>query len=372
MVSDPFHGRAQVPDAPLLCLSSLTHRRFIDDAIQVVGLPDGARIRLRYRKSYVAPHVLDMISKGEGKGLVVYCVLIGDEADGTDQYAPIRSGRITDLQREGEIVVLEISLGGYIADPHDRSWNSLAKTVPSLPEKIAGQVYRSGHFLQQLISKPAFLMPESKVEAWECAADAFFRIGADKVRIPFLYQMKLADDPCRDGLKGSGELRVESGSDVCWDIHVKSAPNHPDFSKPCGEVLIDLACAPLTMITSRRIRVDSRRDVRRMRARCGSGFRSIFGHLSIRVVEFTYPGEAGPPASKNGREETVLSRHDLPVKGGNFVPLAASSAAALAAGLAVLHPGQPWFLAPYIPALVGATVFLSLRLGFKDDGKLGK
>jgi hypothetical protein len=345
----------------ILCVTTLSHRRFVDDVVQVVGLPIGARLLLRYRKRYVAPELWTAAKEQhsiEWHALVV----LGAHVNGVDCYEPLRVGRVSRLVISGEILTLDIALGGYAADG-SYVWPQIAQMAKNLPATLSGHGARLGHYAQGLATCPSNVIVDESVEGWERAADAFFPLDTE-LCTPFLFMME-GDSSVFRRYRESGELVIESGAKLIWSIHTKCAPQIKGIKNPLGEVLFDIACPPMRMITSRRVRVDSRRDVKQMQLASEAVFRTVPGHLSVKVITFHDKANDGvQPASE--RELITLSRHDIPVQAGRVLPTVASLAAAVAASAALMDGSgfQDW-VNHAIAGCAGILVFLSLRYGFR-------
>ncbi|WP_369976468.1 hypothetical protein [Xanthomonas bundabergensis] len=346
----------------LLCITTLGHRRFIDDAMQIVGLPCGSRLLLRYRKRYIAPDLWEAAKAGNLDQWHVL-VVIGADVSGTIRFEPLRVGSIYRLSIEGEILTLEVALGGFAADGN-YVWPGVASIAKSLPTSLAGDMNRSGHYLQALRECPSNVIIEESVEAWERAADVFFELDTQG-KVPFLYLMQ-SQSQVFARYRQSGELVVESGSKLAWDIHTRSAPIKSAIVNPLGEVLIEVSCQPMRMVTSRRIRVDSQRDVKRMQLTCDAVFRTVPGHLSVKVIVFK--ADSSNITCATERNPVSLSRYDIPVRAGWMLPTIASLAAAMAATVAMLDKAE-WGAWGNVAAISGGVlVFLSLKLGFRSGG----
>jgi hypothetical protein len=343
----------------LLCITTLGHRRFVDDAIQMIGLPRGARILLRYRKRYTSSEVWNL-ARDSGLNEAHVLLVLGAEIGGSSQYRPLRVARICSASADGEILSLDVCLDGYAAEGN-YVWTAVREVSKQLPASLAAGASAGGHYVQLLISCPGSVLVDQSVEGWERAADALFSIDPS-ARVPFLYAMRSQSSQF-GRLAASGELVVEGGAKLGWDIHTKCNPKFDQFVNPLGEVLVELSCPAMRMITSRRIRVDSRRDVKFMQLACDASFRPVPGHLSIRVVTFQADNVA--PIAAADRKPLTLSRHDIPVRVGWILPVASSIAAAGAATSA-MWKGQDWSSSNNIAAILsGVLVFLSLSFGLR-------
>jgi hypothetical protein len=349
----------------ILCITTLSHRRFIDDVVQVLGLPAGSRLLLRYRKRYVSQNLWAAAKDGRIVDWHALIVLGGTDTDGSDRYEPLRVGTVSSLMIAGEILTLEVAMGGYAADG-DHVWPEIASIAANLPVALGDEGAKKGLYAQDLPRCPGNVVVDESVEGWERAADAFFRLDAAR-HVPFLFMMQGGADATFLRHRESGELVVESGSTLPWNIHTKCAPRPEGIMSPLGEVLIEVSCPPMRMITSRRIRIDSRRDVRQMRLACDAVFRTVRGHLSVKLITFQFP--SGTDGTASDRNPVTLSRHDIPVRAGRVLPTLASLAAAGATVAAMLDKtGWPAWQDQLVAAGAGLLVFLSLKYGFRGGG----
>lgn len=345
----------------LICMTTLGHRRFVDDAVQVVGLPHGSCLLLRYRKRYVAPELWELAKEDDIEQWHALVVLASD-AGGEASFEPLRVGRICRRSIEGEILTLEIALAGFAADG-TYVWPGVASSAKSLPIGEDGKLDRTGHYAQMLRSFPVNVIVDEGISAWERAATSFFKM--DEARnVPFLYFMQgrsLAFERYRQ----SGRLVAESGSKLEWNVHTLSAPQPTTIVSPLGEVLVEVSCQSARMVTSRRVRVDSQRDVKRMELSCDAVFRAVSGHLSVKVVVF----QADPAVltCASDRNPLSLSRYDIPLRVGRVLPNIASLAAAVAAAVALVDKTQWGDLSNFVAVGAGMLVFLSLKLGFSSS-----
>ncbi len=349
----------------ILCITTLSHRRFIDDVVQILGLPAGSRLQLRYRKRYVAQELWEAARDGSVGDWHALIVVGGIDPDGSDRYEPLRVGTVSDVAIAGEILTLEVAMGGYAADG-DHIWPEVALIATNLPLGLGDQSARKGLYAQNLSRCPGNVVIDESVNGWERAADAFFAIDFAR-HVPFLFMMQGDPGAAFRRYRESGELVVESGSTLPWNVHTKCAPRPEGIMSPLGEVLIEVSCPPMRMITSRRIRIDSRRDVRQMTLACDAVFRTVRGHLSVKLI--TFQSASDKPGIASDRNPITLSRHDIPVRAGRILPTLASLAAAGAAVAAILDKtGLPAWQNHLVAAFAGLLVFLSLRYGFRGDG----
>lgn len=382
-----WRGSFQRLDRALLCITTLRHRRFVDDAVQIVGLPAGSRIRLRYRKSYVSHELWNSARKGELPPLRILIVLAGKSTNGPNVIKPLRVGSVMQAQCAGELLLIDVSLGEFAPDidPHGTLWHQICSSAQDLPTVFDSSHASAGAYAQILSAPPSSVMTSPSVDAWELVAKGFFEVdslGGKSDRpmcVPYLFMIDSLPTRASMRLQSNGSLSIESGSRVSLTIHTIAHRGIGIIRNPIGEVNIDVAHPSAKLVTSRRVRVDSTRDAKQVTLLAQPTFRSAHGHLSIRAIVFEYEGaKAGdtcksdvlairPPAH---RSEIVIARFDLPLRVGRWMPVLAALTAGTAAGFAVADTklieaisGGTW-----IPIAAGILVFLSLHLGFSREG----
>jgi hypothetical protein len=230
------------------------------------------------------------------------------------------------------------------------------------------------------------------VGAWERAATAFFEIdairsargAAGKPMIVFLYY--LAD--LAHAMGADGHLELEAGSALAFDVHTLAAMAGA-IRNPLGEVCCEISHPAASFVTSRHVRIDSRRDIRTVRVSTTSLFRRKYGHLSIRTVTFRYPSpdasesadDASAPADSattpevecaaaEERTESVIARYDFPLAVGKWMPWFASLFVAAAGAVASFKiPKEHADLELYKPIVVFCFALIGLFFGFRREGK---
>lgn len=372
-----------IPYAPRDCvwlfITTLYHRRFIEDAIHVVGLPPGSHVRLRYRQSYIDNELWEGIKNegysGDSTALIAIAATVS--VSGESFVHPVRKATITSARCEGSVMVVDVVLREFLFNLPSSSnsfWTECQLIARNLPSHFGGGV-RSGVFLQRLRSPPQALSAAYGVAAWEKTAFAFFEIaersgGASMV--PFLYYVTEPTRSVRLRISKRGMLSLEAGCTVTLEVHTIVGPAPGSFKNALGEILLDLSHPAATFLSSRRFRVDSRRDVKAIQLVSPPVFRRAHGHLSVRMVVFEY-GDEGAETLKAGedRAEVVVSRYDYPLRVGRWIPTAASILVAAAAALAAYKPSSdPTSWRSFVlPGFVFLFAVIGLMLGLRKDGK---
>lgn len=368
-----------------LFLTTLYHRRFVEDAIHIVGLPSGSHMRLRYRKQYVDPVLWNEIDDGGfcGGEFAVIALAATEEVGGENVVHPLRRSEILSASCEGSVLVVDIVLRDFLFNlPSSRNsfWAEARLIARNVPAEFSG-ASAGGVFLQRLASSPQALSAGHGVAAWEKTAAAFFEVSlastgkGGRALVPFLYYIAEPARSIRLRLNSRGTLSIEAGCTITLEIHTVAEDSSGGFRNALGEVLLELSHPVASFLSSRRVRVDSRRDVKAIKIVSPPVFRRAHGHLSVRMVKFDSKQDAQDGAealqSGGGRTEVVVSRYDYPLRIGRWIPSFASVLVAAAAGLAAYKPsaqpigGNDWVL----PGLVFAFALAGLMLGLRKDGK---
>ena len=360
----------------VLCATSLHHRRYVEDIIHVIGLPMGSHIRLRYRKPYVEQAYWDMLNSGTlSNNFKALIAVSGLNNDDTSSIVPLRKGSIFSARCDGDLATLDISLDEYIFTTSLKS--SFLDSLSAIAKNIPNGKKNPAHYLQVLSSHPRELSANSTVKGWEKVAAAFFEIDNPlsnkhvESLVPFLYHIKRLSDKERKKLKSRGQLFIKAGARLDIEIHTIARPTVNAIRNPLGEIVVDLSHPAASFISSRRVRVDSSRDVKTLGLVTTPLFSNADGHLSIRMNIFQNEKpdqssiiESLIPASK--RVELTLARYDFPLRVGGFRPFFASALIAGAAALSVYKfttQGEFKSQDALIPAIVFAMTFLGLTLG---------
>jgi hypothetical protein len=375
-----------------LCLTTLHHRRFIEDAVHVAGLPRGAQVRLRYRRRYVDAVLWSRVRGGcQPDSVQVLVALAGSSKDGArHELQPLRSGRVVMVRCEGDVMVLDVCLGDFVYEGGGIPCfaNELSRLAPALPRTFLYDPGSPNIYLQPLSFPPGSLLASSSVEAWERVADGFFRVDAVGTStsegphpvVPFLYFIHQPSRKLARRLEKTGMLDIEASRTVSLEVHTVVASAEGVFRDPLGEIVLDVSHSAASFVTSRHVRIDSRRDVRQVRFATSSLFRRAAGHLSVRTVIFAKPDEATASEGKRAddmsaaknREEIVVARYDFPLKIGRWLPWLASGFVALAAAVAAFKfPDSGDIpLRTYVQASAALVIaFVGVMLGLRGDSK---
>jgi len=366
----------------LLCLTTLRHRRFVEDVINIVGLPSGAHVRLRYNRSYVSSVVFNSLDCGLLQGMRVLVALGASAGADSHTVVPVRAGRIVLAKLQGQLLVLDLALDDFVfeSEPLGHFWPEIRHKVSGLPQHFRSDVRAPGMYVNVIHGPITTLLAGRTVEAWEKVANRVLAqddlLHGEAACIPFLYLLSGLSSPVQRRLDQTGDLVVDSGSRLNFDLHSFTRGKGRILRNPLGEVILDISHPSATFATSRRLRVDSSRDVRRVQLFGSALFRRARGHLSLRVVEFREDARkseedcSAGAKTKDERAEVAIARYDFPLIVGRWRPIVASASLALSSTALAWNPpdnGDSLTSTLVVPALVGALAFLALALGFWKD-----
>lgn len=397
-----FKGENQIVRAygktekPILCLTTLHHRRYVEDIIHSIGLPVGSHIRLRYRKQYVCSSLWDTVSSRRlGSRQNVLIALIGANVNGVPEVAPIRKGRVFKAACKGELLVLDIVVGAYVFS--DNSGQDILSSIQSVttdfPSIVGPSKSSPGTYVQYSIAPLSDLKSNSSVVGWERVSKAYFQIdfaiNGTSASAPFLFHIGKLWWRTRSKLSNTGKLNINMGHQLQLEIHTIARASSDAIKNALGEVVLDISHPAADFISSRRVRADSSRDVKSIGIVTTPLFRAADGHLSIRTCIFkpkdsvvpsaplqalhggVQPAQPAQPSTGNQdmlsaekRSEVIVARYDFPLRVGGYRPWVASGLIAGAAALSVYKvsaQGKAGDL--IIPILIFFMTFVGLSFG---------
>lgn len=340
----------------LVLVSFCEKRRYLEDGINVLGLPAGARIRWRYSSTYIEDSVSSGAFLRYRKLLLVFAKRSGTNIS----IVPVRYGRLVEMTEHGSVKEFVIKLEGFPAggskysEHEPEAVDNLERYVSRLT--MGKMVFHSGAMNHYEKGFPG----TCDVESWEHVAGEVLRIGNYHDDVKFLYFMEVEKQfPLRSLFYGGG-YKWESNTRVKIRLHHKvSLEGKKELENALGEVRLLVSGAELEFVSSSRSRIDSSRDSKLVELEVGSGYRVKRGHLAILVRKFTFSEE-------NERTEESLSRHDIPISTGIFSPYIAAIASALAIGLAAIGvPDQGDNIETIVLFLFSALGAIGLSHGFR-------
>ena len=130
----------------VLLLSSNIRRRYAEDILTALALPEGAVIQFRYETDYVAPALQQIVANGKVLGETAVLGFIAD-AESPDSFVlPIRIATITHAENVADMFILRLRVGDY-PDPSDSPMNlpeihaESAKFYAKLVQSNGGRYY---------------------------------------------------------------------------------------------------------------------------------------------------------------------------------------------------------------------------------------
>ncbi len=361
-----FKDREEV----VLCCTSTFHRRYLDDLVQVMALPSGARIRLRYRKPYCAASIrafgeLPPAELPSLSILIVYVQFDNLEA----RYVPLRIGKTVDILTEGSVTYLEVELGDFVEHPLSADAFSawiVHSSTDILPYKKKANDKPSGVFLQSLNETPV-LHAGSGTDMWEKVAKQFLDNLESTRRLSYIFGFNVVRRSNRKPLTYSeGVLLAPAVAEL--DIHVRVLIEEElakgEIIDPIGNIDTIVTHPQCAISTGKSLPIDAPRNIHVARLSTSIGLRKYQGTLKLTAKQIC----------SNGTGEVDIARDseisvEVPVKVGPSQPLRVLLIFAIAVGLGmhaldVGDKGFNWALGKAIA--VGVTALIALYLGLKS------
>ncbi|MEI2797164.1 hypothetical protein V8246_16040 [Pseudoxanthomonas sp. F11] len=356
----------------------------MEDVINIVGLPNGAHVRLRYNKAYVSQAVWQEVQRAALPDALVLVALGASSEVGSNAVAPLRTGRIVHATCQGQLLVLDVALSDYAYEsfPEGIFWPELRSKASGLPEHFRSAERAPGNYVELIEAPLTAFVTSASVDAWEIVAQRVLTLDdllhGEAVCIPFLYHLTGLPPRMQATLDSKGALTVDSGASVACDLHSLTRKQGGILRNPIGEVVLELSHTSATFVTTRRLRVDSSRDVKRLQMFTSTLFRRAHGHLSLRLIEFRAPAAVADTEGVlecltpgEDRAKAVVARYDFPLVVGRWRPVVASLGLALSSALLAWDApdaGASFQQSLIVPGTVGLLAFLALALGFWKEG----
>jgi hypothetical protein len=102
----------------VLLLSSNVRRRYAEDILTALALPEGAVIQFRYETDYVAPALQRIVANGKVIGETALLGFIADADSPPPFFLPIRIATITHAENVADMFILKLRVGDY-PDPRE-------------------------------------------------------------------------------------------------------------------------------------------------------------------------------------------------------------------------------------------------------------
>ena len=358
----------------MLCCSSTRHRRFIDNLIQVMALPKGGRVRLRYGNTHCDPLVQNCGSHESPPADTAVIISHVRFADREGVFLPLRAGKLLEIKSEGTMTYLDVELDDFVQTAQGCDFSEQVKClatcqVPHNPENAPAP---TGNFCQFLSSPPA-LTTAGGSTIWESVAESFLdAVKGSNAEFPFLFHLDILQRT-RTGTRKvpfkRGLLVIPSISklEVQMRTLVEKSLFNQFIDRPIGTIEVAVEHPELDLISRSTQHIDTTRNLMTSAISARLGLRPAFGTLTITCKRGDELN-----GGLNGRrlpDEIVV---EIPVTvGGRLRRWSAAAAIAFAAAAHKFDlrafEGEPtgvWIQA----GLVFAGVLVALWLGFKPQG----
>ena len=278
----------------------------------------------------------------------------------------------------------------FQSQPPGTFWNEISAIATGLPRAFGSNSDGRGTYLQELATAPQAILSGDCIESWELVAKEFFQIESASAHglrdgrpcTPFLFHIARLPGTIGRTLARGGSIEIEAGNSLNFEVHTITGSSFGAIRNPFGEILFELSHPAATFVSSRRVRIDSRRDVRRVSVSTSALFRRASGHLSVRTVVFNannvksneteLSSVSAPVLPANKRDETIIARYDFPLRVGRWIPWLASALVATAAALAAYKQpdaSKSQLMSYLVPLLTFFLAFAGLVLGLRREGK---
>jgi hypothetical protein len=94
-------------------LSSNLRRRYAEDILTALALPEGAVIQFRYEADYVAPTLQQVVANGKILGQTALLGFIADADTSAPFILPVRIASIIQAENVADMFILKLRVGGY-------------------------------------------------------------------------------------------------------------------------------------------------------------------------------------------------------------------------------------------------------------------
>lgn len=289
----------------LLCCSSTRHRRFIDDLVSIMALPNGSRIRLRYGDDVCDPEVRRLGEVCEQVPVGTMALIAHarfEEKDGQAKFLPLRIGEVVELRTEGSATFLEIELRDFVEQPDGTEFVQalLPLAALPLPNKPPGARKPTGYFCQRLTVGPALIRSSSTL-CWERIATNFLAaIDGSNADFPFLFHIEVVQRQRRRSLTlRNGMLIAPAVAEL--EIHVRTLADRSSYGSiiqtPIGCLELRVDHPECRLSSGTRLPIDTTRNLLIARMATSVSLRPAYGAIVLtarRSDELATPVPAAP------------------------------------------------------------------------------
>ena len=272
----------------ILCCSSTRHRRFIDNLMQVMALPEGGRIRLRYGNKHCDPLVQRMGTEEfrSRDTLVIIAHVRFVDRDG--RFLPLRSGKLLEIKTEGSMTYLDVELHDFVQEIQGQSFSDEIGQLAThpLPNNPEGAPAPEGTFCQ-LLSAPPIMTTASGSILWEKVAEDFLEaIKGSNAEFPFLFHLDILERTSSGTRKvpfSRGLLVAPSISRI--EIQMRTLVDKSLFNRfidrPVGTIEIGVEHPELSLISRNTLQIDTTRNLMTSGISAKLGLRPAYGTITV-------------------------------------------------------------------------------------------
>ena len=307
----------------ILCCSTTRHRRFIDDLVSTMSLPNGSRVRLRYGDDVCDPEVRrlgEMCDEVPSGTMALIAHVRFEDEGGKAKFLPLRIGEVVELRTEGSATYLEIELRDFVEQPDGTEFAQSLLPLASLtlPYKPAADRKPIGFFCQRLKAGPA-LISSANTLCWERIATNFLAaIDGSNADFPFLFRIEVVRRRRRRSVAlRNGILIAPAVAEL--EIHVRTLTDRSSsgsiIPRPIGSLELRVDHPECRLSSGTRLPIDTTRNLLIARMATTISLRPAYGAIVVTAsrsddqASATTPVPAVPegPPTKPGNPTTTVS-----------------------------------------------------------------
>lgn len=103
-----------VPDRTIFLYTSNIRERYVADALAVVALPIGGRIRFRYDRRHVSAELQREWGRSKGTRALIHLSIQHPQRFHDSALVPLRQATVVDATERGEVLTIDLELGDYL------------------------------------------------------------------------------------------------------------------------------------------------------------------------------------------------------------------------------------------------------------------
>lgn len=275
-----------------ICLSSGASRRYRQDILRAIAMPKGSQIQFRYDSKWIAPKILDILSK-KNAGSITSLIAYIDQYDNTKtpEIIPCRFATLAAAVIHGKTCSLILSLEEFSYAQNLDAFNNEIRTASgdTLPTWQSDGTIK-GHYWFEIGQEPVTVVKSLQLTEWESI------VAQVAERADF------ADENCFytiEGLYFAGIETAISLKDGYYDLNsgreyeVRIYHFHPKKAPEGTRLSLATSTQWLTFTTNPELILDSRYDLKRVRLKTGRPLETENAVLTIRRADNISESELG-------------------------------------------------------------------------------